>query len=87
MKPSSLTYKLSPSSLNLYQECGRCFWLHQHGVWKRPSGPFPQLPNGMDKVLKEHFDRFMRKGQLPPELHRTKDCEKMKAIVTYKFLR
>lgn len=22
----------------------------------------------MDKVLKEHFDRFMEKGQLPPEL-------------------
>lgn len=24
----------------------------------------------MDKVLKEHFDRYMKKGELPPELHK-----------------
>ena len=35
---------------------------------KRPSGAFPSLPSGMDKVLKEHFDRFMALGKLPPEL-------------------
>lgn len=29
---------------------------------------FPSLPSGMDRVLKEHFDSFRRKGQLPPEL-------------------
>jgi len=34
----------------------------------RPSGPFPSLPSGMDKILKEHFDRFMERGALPPEL-------------------
>ena len=26
------------------------------------------MPSGMDKVLKEHFDRFMALGKLPPEL-------------------
>lgn len=72
-----MVFKLSPSSLNLYQECSRCFWLHQHKVWKRPSGPFPQLPNGMDRVLKEHFDRFMRKGQLPPELVKNEGAKGM----------
>jgi len=61
-------FKLSPSSLNLIEECPRCFWLDKHKVWKRPSGIFPSLPSGMDKVLKEHFDNFMKKGILPPEL-------------------
>jgi hypothetical protein len=62
------TFTLSPSSLSLMKECPRCFWLTQHKVWKRPSGIFPSLPSGMDKILKEHFNRFRDKGQLPPEL-------------------
>jgi len=69
------TYKLSPSSLNLIQECPRCFWLTQHKIWKRPSEPFPSLPSGMDRILKKHFDNFMEKGELPPEL-----CENHKDI-------
>ena len=65
MKPP---YKLSPSSLNLMLECPRCFWLQLVKKEKRPDTPFPSLPSGMDKVLKEHFDRFMEKGELPPEI-------------------
>ena len=49
-------------------ECPRCFWLTQHKVWKRPAGIFPSLPSGMDKILKNHFDKFMEKGELPPEI-------------------
>src|SRR3989338_2910295 len=60
--------KLSPSSLNLMLDCPRCFWLHLVKGIKRPSGAFPSLPSGMDKILKEHFDRFMKNGILPPEL-------------------
>ncbi len=70
-----MAFKLSPSSLSLMNECQRCFWLTQHKIWKRPSGPFPQLPNGMDRVLKQHFDKFMKLGKLPPEIknhHHTK---------------
>ena len=63
-----MPYKLSPSSINLMLECERCFWLALVKKVKRPSGAFPSLPSGMDKVLKEHFDRFMEKGKLPPEL-------------------
>jgi len=70
--------KLSPSALNLMKECPRCFWLHQNKVWKRPSGIFPSLPSGMDKILKIHFDKFMEKGQLPPELCENGDCTDMK---------
>lgn len=61
-------FKLSPSSINVMLECPRCFWLTQHKVWKRPSGIFPSLPSGMDMVLKKHFDKFMEKGELPPEI-------------------
>lgn len=63
-----LKFKLSPSSINLMVECERCFWLNKHKVWSRPDSPFPQLPNGMDRVLKAHFDKFMKRGELPPEI-------------------
>ena len=77
MKPKQ-TFKLSPSSLNLFKECPRCFWLTHHKVWKRPSGPFPSLPSGMDRILKIHFNKFRDKGQLPPELCERQECSLMK---------
>lgn len=49
-------------------DCPRCFWLQIVKGVKRPSGPFPSLPSGMDMILKKHFDRFMGMGKLPPEL-------------------
>ena len=54
--------------MNLFLECPRCFYLSIVKGIKRPSSIFPSLPSGMDKVLKEHFDRFMEKGKLPPEI-------------------
>lgn len=71
-------FKLSPSALNLMKECPRCFWLTQHKKWKRPSGIFPSLPSGMDKILKIHFDRFRDLGELPPELCENGHCKNMK---------
>ena len=73
-----MTFKLSPSALNLMKECQRCFWLHRNKVWKRPSGIFPSLPSGMDKILKIHFDKFRDKEELPPELCNNNHCEDMK---------
>lgn len=73
-----MVYKLSPTGINLIEECPRCFWLTQHGVWKRPQGIFPSLPSGMDSILKTHFDKFMKKGVLPPELCENKECKDMK---------
>lgn len=64
-----MPYKLSPSSINLFLECPRCFWLAQVKGIKRPDGIFPSLPSGMDKILKAHFDAFMAAGELPPEIH------------------
>ncbi|MEX2016962.1 MAG: PD-(D/E)XK nuclease family protein [Candidatus Pacearchaeota archaeon] len=74
MEINRKTFRLSPSSLNLMQECPRCFWLEKNGVWKRPVGIFPSLPSGMDRVLKIHFDKFRDRGILPPEIAEHHDC-------------
>jgi len=58
--------KLSPSSLNLFMECPRCFWLHHNKGLRRPSGIFPSLPGGMDGVLKVYFNEYRGTGTLPP---------------------
>jgi len=75
---NKMTFKLSPSSLNLMEECPRCFWLAQHKVWKRPASIFPSLPSGMDAILKTHFDKFCDKGLLPPELCNNGHCKNLK---------
>lgn len=64
-----MPYKLSPSSLNLMEECQRCFWLQLNSGISRPGGIFPSLPSGMDRVLKAYFDSFRDRKALPPELH------------------
>lgn len=64
----SMSYRLSPSRINLFFECKRCFWLKVNENVKRPSGPFPSLPSGMDQEIKNHFDRFRERGEVPPEL-------------------
>lgn len=63
--------ELSPTAINLFIECRRCFWLKYHEGRKRPSGPFPSLPNGMDREIKNHFDRYRQKGEVPPELEQS----------------
>ena len=73
-----MPFKLSPSSLTLFEECPRCFWLHHNKSIKRPQGIFPSLPSGMDRILKQHFDKFMKKGLLPPELCKNKECKNLK---------
>jgi len=72
-----MSYKFSPSSLSLLKECPRCFWLKFNKKINRPEGIFPSLPSGMDRILKTHFDSFMEKDQLPPELCKT-ECKDLK---------
>jgi hypothetical protein len=67
-----MTYKLSPRRVNLFMECERCFWLHINEGVKRPSGPFPSLPGGMDEMIKTHFDKFRERGHQPPELRESR---------------
>lgn len=60
--------KLSPSTLNLFRECPRCFWLRMREKKYRPQGPFPSLPNGIDLLLKNYFDYYRNKIDLPPAI-------------------
>jgi CRISPR/Cas system-associated exonuclease Cas4 (RecB family) len=60
--------KLSPTALNLFQNCPRCFWLEKVKYIRRPRGIFPSLPGGMDRVIKTYFDRYRLMKTLPPEL-------------------
>lgn len=58
--------QLSASTLKLFQECPRCFWLRINKKIERPRGPFPSLPSGIDRVLKSYFDGYRTRGVLPP---------------------
>ncbi|OGL67633.1 hypothetical protein A3B21_01420 [Candidatus Uhrbacteria bacterium RIFCSPLOWO2_01_FULL_47_24] len=61
--------QLSASTLSLYKECPRCFWLQLKAGVHRPKGIFPSLPGGMDGVIKTYFDQFRgTKEGLPPEI-------------------
>lgn len=60
--------RFSNSTLGTFEECPRCFWLEQHHKIKRPRGIFPSLPGGVDRVLKDYFDKHMSVGTLPPEM-------------------
>ena len=68
-------YKLSPSALSLLKDCPKCFWLHHNQKIRRPATIFPSLPSGMDRILKNHFDSFRKRGLLPPELKVEKDIK------------
>ena len=61
-----MSIRLSPSSISVFKECPRCFWVEQNEKVKRPRGIFPSLPGGMDLVIKKYFDHY--RGSLPPEL-------------------
>ena len=68
MKQKDGQIRLSPSTLNLFLECQKCFWLDQVKGIHRPRGIFPSLPGGMDGLIKKYFDKYRALGKLPPEL-------------------
>ncbi|MBX4190201.1 PD-(D/E)XK nuclease family protein [Candidatus Parcubacteria bacterium] len=58
--------RLSRSSLKLFQDCPRCFWLDLHHKIKRPP-PFPYtLSSAVDFLVKQEFDKYRPTGELPP---------------------
>jgi hypothetical protein len=58
---------LSPTLLDTFRQCPRCAWDQYSPLrTKRPRGPYPTLPNGMDEILKRYTDQF--RGSLPIEL-------------------
>lgn len=68
MKQRNGQIRLSPSTLNLFLECPKCFWLEQVKGIHRPRGIFPSLPSGMDALIKKYFDKYRLQGKLPPEI-------------------
>jgi hypothetical protein len=56
---------LSPSSLNLFLECPRCFWLYLNKEIKRPGAPVATITTGLDKVIKDYLNVYRAKGILP----------------------
>ena len=68
MKLKDGQIRLSPSTLNLFLECSKCFWLEQVQGIHRPRGIFPSLPGGMDNLIKKYFDKYRLQNKLPPEI-------------------
>ena len=60
--------RLSPSTISVFRECPRCFWLALNKNIYRPRGIFPSLPGGMDLVIKTYFDGYRVRGEMPPEV-------------------
>lgn len=68
MKQKDGQIRLSPSTLNLFLECPKCFYLEQVEGFHRPRGIFPSLPGGMDVLIKKYFDKYRLQNKLPPEI-------------------
>lgn len=60
--------RLSPTSLNLFKECPRCFWLYVNKKVKPPEKFPPVMQLGIDLALKAYYDHFRGKRDLPPML-------------------
>lgn len=59
-------FRLSPSKLNLLEDCPRCFWLDAVQGIKRPAGPMASIAIKMDSIIKHYFDRYREQNKLPP---------------------
>lgn len=60
--------KLSPSALNKFIRCPRCFYLEKRKGIKTPRGIFPSLPSGMHSIIESYFDRCRKHGNTPLSL-------------------
>lgn len=57
---------LSHSGIDVLYRCPRCFWLRYNKGIYQPEGIVSRLANRFDIVIKDHFDKFRVKGELPP---------------------
>ena len=60
-------YQLSPSSLGQFIECPSCYLSKELKLFKKPSSPFPQLPNGIDDTLRKAMKALEAAGIMPNE--------------------
>jgi len=61
-----MEYKLSPSSLNLLEDCPRFFWLQMVKKINTPTRSISSIPIKMDSIIKHYFNKYRDIGQLPP---------------------
>jgi len=59
---------LSAHNLNIFRECKRCFYLQVKYDIKRPRGPMPSIATGIDSLIKDYFEYYRKKDELPPFL-------------------
>jgi len=78
-------YILSPSSLNLFLECPRCFWLYVKKKISRPEPPASTLPRGIDGLIKKHFDKYRNLNRLPPELEGKISAKPIQQVILDKW--
>lgn len=59
-------FRLSRAKIDLFSQCGRCFYLDSKlGVARPPGFPF-NLNNAVDELLKREFDSYRAKGDPHP---------------------
>lgn len=71
---------LSCSALALLDDCPRCFWLKYKKGMVRPEGIVSRLPSRFDRVIKNYFHFYRRRGTLPPII-----ADKLKGRLEYPF--
>lgn len=57
---------VSPSALNLFRKCPRCFYLERRLKIDRPEDPNFVLQNVIDALMKKEFDTYRALGQAHP---------------------
>ncbi|MEM4245182.1 MAG: PD-(D/E)XK nuclease family protein [Candidatus Nanoarchaeia archaeon] len=72
--------ELSPSKLNLMEDCPRCFWLLVNKNVKRPGGPMAGVLTKMDSVIKHYFEKYRDSGTLPPIIRGKVDAKLARGI-------
>lgn len=50
---------LSKSTLSVFKECPRCFWMAKVGKLDRPRSPMPGIVNAMDAVMKAAIEEYI----------------------------
>ena len=63
--PQTNLIKLSPSSLNIMEDCERCFWLQIKKGLRRPQIPVAGIVIKMDLIIKDYFQGYRESGNLP----------------------
>ncbi|MFA6982083.1 MAG: PD-(D/E)XK nuclease family protein [Patescibacteria group bacterium] len=57
---------LSHTSIDLLERCPKCFWLSINKKIRQPEGIQSRLAGRFDRVIKNYFDKYRAKDELPP---------------------